>query len=103
MVLTGLFGVVYGSCATILLGKLRKAEEQNARLLGSFGCFAQTQDDFSARYADWAAWDDYTFIEDANKHYVDSNLVPEKLALANINLVLYIHSSGRIVFAQVLI
>jgi len=29
MVLTGLFGVVYGSCATILLGKLRKAEEQN--------------------------------------------------------------------------
>jgi len=44
--------------------------------------------------------DTYTFIEDANKHYVDSNLVPEKLALANINLVLYIHS---IVFAQVLI
>jgi PAS domain S-box-containing protein len=101
MVLTGLFGVVYASCATILLGKLRKAEEQNTCQVvrGVLGVFAQTQDDFSARYADWAAWDDtYTFIEDANKAYVESNLVPEKLALANINLVLYIHSSGRIVF-----
>ena len=97
-----MIGVLYAASSTILLGSIRKAEEQDTRQLvkGVLGVFAQTQDDFSSRFADWAAWDDtYTFIEDANEQYIESNLVPEAFATTvKLNLLLYIHSSGRIVF-----
>jgi len=60
------------------------------------GVFAQTQDDFSAHMLIGRRGMIPTPSLRTNKHYVDSNLVPEKLALANINLVLYIHSSGQL-------
>lgn len=99
--LTALIGVLYAASSNILLGSLKKAEEQDARQLvrGVLGVFAQTQDDFSSRLTDWAAWDDtYKFIQDANKDYIKSNLIPEALATLKINLVLYIQPSGQIVF-----
>lgn len=99
--LIGLMGVVYATCSSILLSSVVKAEEQDTRQIikGVLGVFAQTQEDFSSRFRDWSAWDDtYAFIEDRNKHYIESGLATEVLTSANINLVLYIHSSGSIVF-----
>jgi diguanylate cyclase (GGDEF)-like protein/PAS domain S-box-containing protein len=99
--LIGLIGVLYTASSSILLSSLKKVEEQETRQLvkGVLGAFAQTQDDFNSRFVDWTTWDDtYAFIEDANKHYIESNLAPAQLALVKLNLVLYFDSSGRMVF-----
>ncbi|MBD1938603.1 adenylate/guanylate cyclase domain-containing protein [Microcoleus sp. FACHB-68] len=99
--LVGLVGVLYATCSTILLGSMKQAEEENTRqtVKGVLSVFAQTQDDFNSRFADWSAWDDtYTFIEDANPEYIKANLVPETLANLKINLALFINTSGEIVF-----
>lgn len=98
---TGLIGGLYFAASTILLHSLRQAEEQNARqaVVGVLSIFTQTQEDFNSRVADWSAWDDtYVFIQDANKNYIASNLIPESLAILKIKLALYLQTSGRIVF-----
>lgn len=80
---------------------MSKAEEQDTRQIvkGVLGVLHQTQEDFDARFADWAAWDEsYTFIENSNQHYIAASLAPQILTITKLNLVLYIHSSGRIVF-----
>ncbi|MBE9168287.1 EAL domain-containing protein [Pleurocapsales cyanobacterium LEGE 06147] len=94
-------GIMYAASSSILLSSLRQAEEYDCRQIAKrvLGVFRQTQEDFDARFSDYAAWDDtYQFIEDRNQHYLDSTLAPEILTLIRLNLILYIHSSGRIVF-----
>ena len=50
---------------------------------------------------DWSAWDDtYTFIEDANEEYIESNLVDETFTGYRLNLILFVNSSGQIVFGK---
>ncbi len=101
MALTGLMGVLYAASSTILMNSLKEAETQytHAAVAGVSSVFSQTEEDFSTRLADWSAWDDtYTFIQDANKNYIKSNLVPESLEVLKINLALYIQPSGKIVF-----
>lgn len=101
VVLIGLIGVLYTASSTILLNSLKQSEEQETRHLmkGVVGAFAHSQDEFNHRFIDWTTWDDtYNFIQDANQQYIESNLPPEQLALLKLNLVLYINSSGRIVY-----
>jgi len=99
--LAGLTSVLYITSSNILLGSIKKAEEQETRqvLKGVLNVFTQTEEDFNARFADWSAWDDtYTFIQDANQEYIQSNLVAEGLGNLKVNLALYINTSGKIVF-----
>jgi diguanylate cyclase (GGDEF)-like protein len=101
MTLVGLIGVLYTTSSTILLGGFAKVEEQDTRHIvkGVLNVLKQTQDDFSSSFVPWSAWDDtYNFIEDANARYVESNLLAKALANSKVNLALYVHSSGRIVF-----
>jgi sensor domain CHASE-containing protein len=50
---------------------------------------------------DWASWDDtYTFIEDANTEYVQSNLIDGTFIELKLNLMMFIYSSGRNVFTK---
>jgi len=50
---------------------------------------------------DWAAWDDtYAFIQDANRHYIESNLLDDTFIALRLNLMLFVNSSGRIVFGK---
>jgi len=51
---------------------------------------------------DWAAWDDtYTFIDDENKYYLESNLLSDDSFLNNrVSLMVFINKAGKIVFAQ---
>ncbi len=97
----GFMGIMYGASASILLSSLRQAEEHDCLKIikGVLGVFHQTQQDFDLRFADWAAWTDtYQFIENENQHYIDSSLAPEVFTLTKLNLILYLNSSGRIVF-----
>lgn len=50
---------------------------------------------------DWAWWDDtYTFIEDANEHYINSNLGEDTLEGLSLNLMVYINSAGQTIFSS---
>jgi hypothetical protein len=50
---------------------------------------------------DWSSWDDtYNFIEDANEEYIESNLVNGTFINLRLNLIMYFHSSGKVVFAR---
>ncbi|KUK52808.1 MAG: Diguanylate cyclase with PAS/PAC sensor [Desulfotomaculum sp. 46_296] len=50
---------------------------------------------------DWAAWDDtYTFIEDANDRYIKTNIVTDTYNSLNLNLMVFLNSSGKIVYGQ---
>lgn len=99
--LIGLIGVLYTASSTILLNSLKQSEEQETRQLirGVVGTFARNEDEFNHRFIDWTFWDDtYRFIQDNNQQYIESNLAPKQLALVKLNLVVYINSSGRIVY-----
>lgn len=50
---------------------------------------------------DWSAWDDtYAFVEDGNSQYISANLMDEAFLNLQLNLLAFVHSSGRIVYAQ---
>lgn len=47
---------------------------------------------------DWASWDDtYIFIQNNNSEYASSNLVDETFAHSNIDVMIYMDSSGKII------
>ncbi|MBW4678766.1 MAG: PAS domain S-box protein [Microcoleus vaginatus WJT46-NPBG5] len=99
--LVGLVGVLYATCSTILSGSMKQAEEENTRqtVKGVLSVFAQTQDDFNSRFADWSAWDEtYNFMEGTNPEYIEANLDPVTVANLKINLALFINTSGKIVY-----
>jgi len=101
VLLTGLLGALYAASATILFSSLEKAEAENTRqaVKGFRNVFAQVQNDFSSRAAEWSASDEtYAFIKAANQQYIESNLGPEALSKSRINLVLLVDGSGRIVY-----
>ncbi|MBI3270959.1 MAG: PAS domain S-box protein [Planctomycetes bacterium] len=50
---------------------------------------------------DWGDWDDtYAFVEDGNENYVATNLTPPSLAKIDLHVMVFAHSSGRIVKAM---
>ena len=50
---------------------------------------------------DWAVWDDtYAFIENANQEYIKSNLVDGTFTTLNLNLMLFINTSGQMVYSK---
>ena len=58
-------------------------------------------DALSTLASDYAGWDDtYEFIETGSEAYTDSNLVDSTFIDTKINLMLFVNSDGRIVFAK---
>lgn len=50
---------------------------------------------------DWAAWDDtYNFIVDKNKRYIKTNLVDSAFTSLKLNVMLFINSSGQVVYGS---
>ncbi|PSB44128.1 histidine kinase [filamentous cyanobacterium Phorm 6] len=99
--IAGLTGILYAASSSILLGSLVKAEEQEAAQVvkGTLNVFGQTADDFNSRFADWSAWDDnYAFIQNGNKEFIASNLIPEGLANVRVNIAIFVNTSGKIVY-----
>jgi PAS domain S-box-containing protein len=100
--LTSLFGVLSATSSAILMNSIRKAEEHSTRQAvdSVLSIVAHTQQDLGDRFLDWSQWNDtYEFIEKGPEtNYKQSNLNAETLANVNINLILYINSSGKLVY-----
>ena len=55
--------------------------------------------DYTAQ--DWACWDDtYMFIEDRNPQYIDVNLQNLALVGINVNVIIFVDTSGSVVYAK---
>lgn len=102
MTLASLIGVVYLASSNILMGSIRKAEENEAQqtVKGVENLLAQSQQTFSDRFSDWSAWDDtYKFIQDKNFKYIDSNLIPKQLTILKVNYMLYVNAAGETIYS----
>jgi signal transduction histidine kinase len=99
--LLGLNVALYVISSALLLRHSARAEEQDTQqvIKGVLNVFDQNLYQFNQRFADWSAWDDtYEFIENRNQGYIQSNLIDTQLSNLRLNLMLYVHSSGRVVF-----
>jgi diguanylate cyclase (GGDEF)-like protein/PAS domain S-box-containing protein len=100
--LVGLMVVLYTTVSAILLRSFAEVEERDTRqnVQRVLDAFSDEIAKLEYHATDWAEWDDsYAFIEDANQHYVQANLINTTLANVKLNFIAYIHSSGRVVFA----
>lgn len=96
-------GLVYTASRLIFMRGLEEIEERNTskQVEQSLSALSYLISEMEADTADWASWDDtYAFIEDNNEGYIQSNLVDETFVTLKLNLMIFIHSSGRIVFSK---
>ncbi|MBN1886649.1 MAG: GAF domain-containing protein [Thermoflexales bacterium] len=103
VMLIAMIGGMYVISRVILLDAFVELEEQDlSQSVGQvLGALSQEISDLDMLAGDWAAWDDsYAFIEDGREEYVESNLVDSTFANLQLNLVLYVHASGRFVYGK---
>ena len=87
----------------ILLDSFAQLEEQNTsqnveRVLNTL---SNDLSSLATTTGDWASWDDtYAFIEDTNTDYIDSNLIDGTFTELRLNFMLFINTSGQIVFGK---
>jgi PAS domain S-box-containing protein len=101
--LIGLIAILYGTSRTILLRSFSELETQNVNqnVKRALSVLSESIADLGRSTADWAAWDDtYAFIENANEDYIKTNLVDGTFSELRINLILFVNSSGEIIFGK---
>lgn len=99
--LIALNAVLYAIASTLLLSSSQRAEEQDTRkqVNGVMSVLTQSLQQFNTNFSDWAVWDDaYAFVQDGNSKFIQSNLIDAQLATMEINLIVLIQPSGRVVF-----
>ncbi len=87
----------------ILLDNYEALEKQRAEV-NVKRCLSALSNELSeldSTTADWAAWDDtYAFIQDVNDNYVESNLVDDTFVNLRLNMMLFINSTGNVVYGK---
>ncbi|MBI5454428.1 MAG: hypothetical protein HY956_07375, partial [Deltaproteobacteria bacterium] len=94
---------LYGLSQSIFLGGYENLErDDTARNVSrAVSAFQADLNNISALNVDWASWDDtYDFMFSRNRAYIASTLNDETLAKQRLNLVVYLDSAGRTVFAK---
>jgi sensor domain CHASE-containing protein len=101
--LAGLVMILYAASQVIIMGSFTELEEystcQNVERVQN--SLSNELDKMDRICYDWAAWDDtYAFIRDRNTDYIESNLVDSTFVTLNLNLMLFVDSSGSVVFGK---
>jgi signal transduction histidine kinase len=95
--------VVYVGARFILLDNYEALEKQRAEVNVKRGLSALSNElaELGSTAGDWAAWDDtYAFIQDANDNYLRSNLVDDTFVNLRLNIMLFINSTGNVVYGK---
>jgi signal transduction histidine kinase len=95
--------VVYVGAQFILLDNYEALEKQRAEVnvKRCLSALSTELSELDSTASDWAAWDDtYAFIQDANDNYVKSNLVDDTFANLRLNMLLFINSTGNVVYGK---
>ncbi|OGO01578.1 MAG: hypothetical protein A2Y59_04460 [Chloroflexi bacterium RBG_13_52_14] len=101
--LIGLIGIVYFTSSKLILNSFANLEEERtsehvARVLN---VLSEDISGIDTMTNDWAAWDDtYAFIEDGNQKYIDTNPTDDSFAGLRLNVMLFINSSGDLVYGK---
>ncbi|UCD75013.1 MAG: response regulator [Phycisphaerales bacterium] len=101
--LVGLVAILYLAARSIVFSAAEELELSETREDVELARSAIAQETAAlARFAsDYAGWDDtYRFIETAEESYIRSNLIDSTFADTGINLMLFVHASGRVVFGK---
>ena len=101
--LLGLVVVLYTLSQFILVGSFARLEEQDTTQNIERARDAISNDiaGLDSLLLDWAPWDDtYIFIQDDNEDYIRSNLGTVSFTNIKINLMLFINSSGHIIYGK---
>lgn len=99
----GLIAILYITSQGILLRSIADAETQAAQrdVERARDAVINSLTEVSSRTLDYASWDDtYAFIEDGNPAYVKTNLTDQWFNNIRVNLMLFVHSTGRVVAAK---
>ncbi len=90
---------LYLISAYILVGGFDRIEDQETRqnVARAVDALNSELDDLKNTSSDWGNWDDpYNFLEDDDPRFVDSNLTGQALRDLQLNLILYVRTSGSI-------
>ncbi len=97
------FCTFYLSARALFLRSFARLEEQYAlRSIDRAMAFLESQEQNLLTLAkDWAAWDDtYYFIQEPSEDYIKSNLVDETFEGLKLNFMLFLDSSGELVYGK---
>ncbi len=100
-----LIAVSYVISSTILLDGYAELEEQNTyqNVTRVRSALQATLDEMKRLLTERAAWDaSYEFIIDGNREYIEANLNNRTLVNLRLNLILFVHVSGRIIYSKAL-
>jgi len=95
--------LMYVGAQFILLDNYAALEKQRAEVNVKRGLSALSNvlADLDSIFGDWAAWDDtYTFIQDANDDYIESNLFDDIFVNLRLDIMIFINSAGDIVYGK---
>jgi signal transduction histidine kinase len=95
--------IVYVSAQFILLDNYMALEKQRAEVnvKRCLNVLSNELSELDGTASDWAAWDDtYAFIQDANDNYLKSNLVDDTFTNLRLNMMLFIDSTGNVVYGK---
>lgn len=93
--------IYYASYITLGQGFAQLEEQQVRRNVDRVrNAISDDLASISSQAGDWATWDDtYAFIEDGNQDYIESNLNDITYTGLKINLLMFIHDSGHIIYS----
>jgi signal transduction histidine kinase len=95
---------LYAGSQFIVLSSFARLEEQNAQknVERTLSALSNEFSELSSKAGDYAEWDEtYTFIQDANKAYIEDNLDAATWANLRVDVVLFINSAGALVFGTI--
>jgi PAS domain S-box-containing protein len=101
--LISLIGILYTVSRFVFIEGLSEIEELDIRkqVEQAAGVLANELTHLEASTANWSAWDNtYAFIESGDEEYIQSNLADKTFINLQLNIMLFIHSSGQVVFSK---
>ncbi len=103
VILASLLAVSYLVLEIVLSDSFARLEERAMRenTARALNALAVNRAQLVSAASDWAWWDDtYAFVEDGNGEYIEANLTDSAFANLKLNLMVFVHSSGRVVIAK---
>ncbi len=101
--LIGLLAGLYAATSTIVLNGFAELEQANTRqnVERVLDALDNELASLNSKAGDWANWDDsYNFVQDRNSSFASSNLGIKSFVELQVNLILFVDSSGETVFAK---
>jgi signal transduction histidine kinase/DNA-binding response OmpR family regulator len=98
-----LIAIIYAISRVLLLDSFAKLETRDVRqnVKRVMNILSAEKSDIQSIAYDWAVWDDtYAFIQDRNEAYIQSNLPDNTLINLRVNVMIFLHADGRIIYAK---